>query len=105
MSAYVDNLLGQPLDAYHGDGQARRVGARNGHRWCHLWADTEEELHAFAARIGMKRAWAQVSRRGVPHYDLTPGRRAAAVEKGAIEFDRHAACQLRDRILGASRGG
>ena len=30
-------------------------------RWCHMVSDTsEEELHAFAARIGLKREWAQL---------------------------------------------
>lgn len=49
---------------------------------CHLTADTLEELHAFAKRIGMKREWFQDGR--VPHYDLTPGRRAEAKLAGAV---------------------
>lgn len=53
---------------------------------CHLWADTNEELHEFAERIGMKREWFQKSTSG-PHYDLTAGRRAKAVKLGAIECD------------------
>lgn len=98
MSAYVDGLF--RLEAR--DPAARRVGARNGHRWAHLYADTEGELHAFAARIGMRRAWAQVSRRGTPHYDLTPGRRARAVAAGAVELDRRAAAALRTRLRGCA---
>ncbi len=98
MPVYVDEFVEHPLAAYHGDGHAQRVGARNGHRWCHLYADTEEELHAFAARIGMRRGWAQVSRRGVPHYDLTPSRRSAAVKAGAVQLDRGGARLLRDRL-------
>jgi hypothetical protein len=100
MPVYVDSLVEYGPAFYRGADAAQtgRVGARNGHQWCHLYADTEAELHAFAVRIGMKRAWAQVSRRGTPHYDLTPGRRAAAVKAGAVELDRHAACALRARL-------
>ena len=60
-------------------------------RWtesCHLMADTVDELHAFAARIGMRRAWFQTSRKGLPHYDLTRPRRARAVALGAVELTR-----------------
>lgn len=52
-------------------------------RWCHMVSDDgEAELHAFAARIGLRRAWAQSS---PAHYDLTPSRRARAVALGAQE--------------------
>ena len=53
---------------------------------CHMIADTNEELHAFAASIGLKRTWFQPSSSG-PHYDLTEGKRAQAVEKGAVELE------------------
>ena len=52
---------------------------------CHLWADSEEELHALAARIGLRREWAQRSRTGVVHYDLTPKKRAQAIRAGASD--------------------
>jgi|GEM_PF-1832511 len=54
---------------------------------CHLYADTLKELHEFAIKIGMKRTWFQ-DRLGFPHYDLTAGRRKAAVLWGAIEHDK-----------------
>lgn len=51
---------------------------------CHLTVDGPiEALHAFAAKIGLKRAWFQ-EHRLMPHYDLTPRRRAAALEAGAV---------------------
>ena len=100
---YVDDLQAHPLSAYR-DRQAARVGARNGRRWCHLYADTGEELHAFAARVGLSRSWGQLSRGGTPHYDLTPARRAAAVRAGAREIDRHEAVAL-FRRLRAGEGG
>jgi predicted kinase len=49
--------------------------------WCHLATDGSfEELHAFAARLGLRRAWFQHD-----HYDLPPHGRAAAVALGAEE--------------------
>lgn len=53
---------------------------------CHLLADTNEELHEFAARLGLERAWFHASASG-PHYDLTKGKRALAVRLGAVEID------------------
>lgn len=50
---------------------------------CHLVADTLDELHAFAAKLGLKRAWFQPAR--YPHYDLNAGRREKAVKLGAVE--------------------
>lgn len=52
---------------------------------CHMSADTLEELHLAASKIGMKRSWFQDKGDGFPHYDLVASRRAAAVKNGAIE--------------------
>lgn len=53
---------------------------------CHMTADTLDELHAFAKRIGLRREWFQDKR--LPHYDLTASRRAVAVNLGAVELGR-----------------
>jgi hypothetical protein len=53
---------------------------------CHLIADTNEELHEFAAKLGMRRAWFQKVTSG-PHYDLTASRRSVAVRLGAVELE------------------
>lgn len=53
---------------------------------CHLFADNLEDLHKFAASLGMKMEWFQDER--LPHYDLTPARRQKAVELGAKEVTR-----------------
>lgn len=50
--------------------------------WCHMVADTPEELHAFAQRIGLRRSWAQDEGRFL-HYDLTKSRRRRAITAGA----------------------
>ncbi|NTX07069.1 DUF4031 domain-containing protein [Myxococcus sp. CA040A] len=88
MSVYVDGLDTHPPPK---DAASRRAGARHEHRWCHLVCDPGEEveLHTFAARIGLKRAWFQSPpKASKPHYDLTPPRRAAALAAGAVELDR-----------------
>lgn len=56
-------------------------------KWCHMWADSETELHEFAQLIGLRREWAQFHQGAVnlPHYDLTPTKRTLALEMGAIE--------------------
>ena len=61
---------------------------RWGSRWCHLTADTPEELHAFAARLGLERSRFQrkPGRPWVDHYDIAEDKRSQAVELGAIEI-------------------
>lgn len=54
-------------------------------RWCHLMADSADELLDFAASIGLKRAWLQDKRSGV-HFDVTAGKRRQAVQAGAVEI-------------------
>lgn len=75
MSVYVDTLASR--------GWVLR-GRRS--KSCHLIADTLDELHDMAARVGMRREWFQSF--SSPHYDLTPSRRARAVALGAVELDR-----------------
>jgi hypothetical protein len=49
----------------------------------HLIADSVDELHAFAQRIGLKRVWFQDHRH--KHYDLTTGRMLnKALAAGAV---------------------
>jgi hypothetical protein len=54
--------------------------------WSHLVSDTsEQELHLFAQRIGLRRSWFQDGRN--PHYDVTKSVRAKAIILGAIECE------------------
>ncbi len=69
MAVYVDSL--------------RDYGWRHG-RSCHLIADSVEELIEFAVAMGLRPEWYQP--KSSPHFDLTEGGRATAVEHGAIEL-------------------
>lgn len=55
--------------------------------WCHMVADTPEELHLFAERLGLKRTWFQ-SKSVYPHYDVTIPVRTKALHLGAVPADR-----------------
>lgn len=51
---------------------------------CHLTTDgTVDELHAFAARLGLRRSWFQHNPLA-PHYDLVQSKRELALELGAV---------------------
>lgn len=74
MSVYVDDLF--------------PVMVTRKWRWpmvAHLVADSEEELHRFAASVGLRRPWYQ---QGHYHYDLTPNKRLAAIKAGALQVSR-----------------
>ncbi|MEJ1097941.1 MULTISPECIES: DUF4031 domain-containing protein [unclassified Pseudoxanthomonas] len=62
-------------------------------RWAHLMADTLDELHAFADRLGIPRRAFQNKTSGA-HYDLPADVREHAIQLGAIPISRH-----RDRDL------
>lgn len=64
-----------------------------GRRWAHLMADTLDELHTFAARLGMPRRAFQDRRSGA-HYDVDAALRSVALALGAQPISRH-----RDRAL------
>lgn len=58
-------------------------------RWCHLLADETDELHRFAAGIGVHRSSYQgPPRTSAPHYDITAFERSKAVRLGAVECSR-----------------
>ena len=48
---------------------------------CHMVADTEQELHTMADKIGVARKWYQGD-----HYDIALSKRALAVQYGAVEI-------------------
>jgi uncharacterized protein DUF4031 len=73
-----------------------------GREWSHLIADTTEELHAFATRLGLERAWCHrtPARPWKDHYDLPEGKRQVAIHQGARPItSREAAQMLRAKRL------
>ena len=60
-----------------------------GLRWAHLLADDTDDLHRFAAALGIHRTSYQgPPRTSVPHYDLTAYERRRALAHGAIACSR-----------------
>jgi len=67
---------------------------------CHMIADTDAELHAMAAAIGIARRWYQGD-----HYDIALSKRAAAIARGAVEISmRELACMAALRRRGHPMG-
>jgi hypothetical protein len=84
-----------------------------GHRYgrmimCHMLADTPDELHAMADKIGVARRWYQRDA-STPHYDVCMSMRALAVAAGAIEVDRRGTVavikRIRASVLDSPDGG
>ncbi|HZW18739.1 MAG TPA: DUF4031 domain-containing protein [Luteimonas sp.] len=73
-----------------------------GHRWAHLMADTLDELHAFAARLGIPRRAFQDKTSGA-HYDVTAQLRERAIALGAMPISRHADRALMRRVIANAR--
>lgn len=69
MAVYVDDMHESPMGRY---GRMKMS---------HMSADTEEELHVMAGKIGVQRKWYQGD-----HYDVCVSKRNKAVELGAIEI-------------------
>jgi hypothetical protein len=67
MTVYVDGMV------HH--------GSRG--RWCHMWSENLDELHAMADKIGLKRRWFQ-NHPLHPHYDLVMSKRRLAIQNGAV---------------------
>lgn len=86
MTVYVDNMRAQ---------FGRMI-------MCHMIADTDDELHAMADRIGIARHWHQAPPKHDSHYDIALSKRAIAVQHGAvpITWRQAAAMNYRRRITG-----
>ena len=52
----------------------------------HMIADSLDELHEMAVRIGLRREWFQST--SLPHYDVSQSKRMIAVKFGAILVTR-----------------
>ena len=63
---------------------------------CHMLADTPDELHEMALKIGMRLAWFQPH--STPHYDVCRMRRLRALTHGAIEINRRETVEIIRKI-------
>lgn len=70
-------------------------------KMCHMLADTDEELHSMADRIGIQRKWWQSPHKtSGSHYDIAISKRKLALEFGAIAISyRQAAAMNRRRAV------
>jgi hypothetical protein len=76
-------------------------------RWvksCHMFAADPIELHAFASKLGLHRAWFQNRPGHVPHYDLNASKRRKAIRLGAKSVSGKHAVNLW-RLWGYRRRG
>ncbi len=78
--------MGEAVTVYIDD-----VGHRFGRMvMCHMWADTEDELHAMADAIGVARKWVQrPPKASWLHYDVSLGCKAKALAMGAVLTDKY----------------
>lgn len=76
MTVYVDDMYKYPM------GQFGRM------KMSHLMADTDEELHEMARKIGVARKWCQKEQlgKGYIHYDIAIVKRQLAIRNGAKEI-------------------
>jgi hypothetical protein len=71
-----------------------------GYVMCHMVADSLDELHGMAARIGMERRWFQTPpKASFPHYDIPEHKRGRAISLGA-----HVVCQRTGLYFAARLG-
>ena len=67
---------------------------------CHLTSTSLDELHVFAARLGLRREWFQ-DHRIAPHYDLVASKRALALHYGAEFVTAREQCRRRRASAGS----
>jgi hypothetical protein len=85
VTVYVDDMFRYPM------GEFGRM------KMSHMFAHTDDELHALAQSIGIARKWFQKD-----HYDVSMTMRAKAVGRGAVEVPIRVASVM---MLSKRRGG
>jgi hypothetical protein len=99
MTAYVDDM-GLQATVQNGDQQVTG-------KWCHLFADTHEELMAVAEKAGLNPKWIQDAGTPDEHFDVTGKKILAVVKAGAQpvswRFTGQYFAERHDRARGAER--
>ena len=76
---------------------------RHGRLWCHLLADSLEELHEFAASVGLSvYAFHRAAR--IPHYDVTHRQRLLMLKMGAKPVTVRQGVALTRHLASGCRG-
>ncbi len=88
------------MTVYIDDMYRYSVGEFRGMKMSHMIADSDAELHAVAARIGMKPEWFQGD-----HYDVPLTRRDLALDAGAVPVTYRQAGAMRRRRAVEGRCG
>jgi hypothetical protein len=81
------------MTVYVDDSLITATVGRLSSRWSHLFADSERELHQFAALLGLRVDWYQPHGRHW-HYDVTEGKRLRAIQLGARPVTWREAAQI-----------
>lgn len=91
MAVYVDDMQ-LPAEVPDGDHVVRG-------RFSHLVADSEDELRAFARRLGLRDSWIQHPGEAGVHFDVTQAKREQAIKLGAQEITwREAGQRYAERV-------
>lgn len=78
MAVYIDEMVNY-----------KKVIGRAGPEWCHLVADSTQEILEFAERLHLQLRWIQNAGTALEHFDIgTHEKRQLAVRFGAIEITR-----------------
>ena len=67
-------------------------------KYAHMVATSYEELHEFAAKIGVKKHFFHRSSK-YPHYDITEQQRLTAVEAGAVATSSKTVLEVAKSLL------
>lgn len=95
------------MTVYVDDARIRATVGQLQGRWSHLFADTSDELHEFAQRLGLRRSWfqdpvvtgrprARAGSRAAEnwHYDVTDSKRRQAIAIGATPVSWRDAAEI-----------
>ena len=95
MTVYVDDMYTTKMGEY-------KTSSGRVYKMIHMIADTDEELHAMAERIGVARQHYQAPPEHDSHYDIAMSKRTLAVAAGAqrITYRQAAAMNYRRRVTG-----
>jgi hypothetical protein len=88
MTVYIDNMY------------RYAIGQFRGMKMSHMIADDEDELHAMAIQLGLRRAWHQGD-----HYDVPLDARKEAIRFGAVAITYRQASAMRRRQVVEGRCG